>query len=85
MTAGAVITDNDAVAAYGKNALMHAAKACWLIARPQLDSHRARFKRPWLTFAKDAWSARAVFTLEVGEQLTAVAGEIALLLAGSSR
>ncbi len=42
-------------------------------------------KRPWLTFAKDAWSARAVFTLEAGEQLTAVAREIASLLAGSSR
>lgn len=29
-------------------------------------------KRPWMTFAKDAWSVRAVFTLEAGEQRSGV-------------
>jgi Family of unknown function (DUF6228) len=29
-------------------------------------------KPPWMTFAKDAWSVRAVFTLEAGEQLSGV-------------
>lgn len=37
-------------------------------------------KRPWLTYAQDAWSARVVFTLEAGEQLTAVARDLAFLL-----
>ncbi len=37
-------------------------------------------RRPWLTYAKDAWSARVVFTLEAGEQLTAVARDLASLL-----
>ncbi len=30
--------------------------------------------------AKDAWSARVVFTLDAGEQLTAVARDLASLL-----
>jgi hypothetical protein len=30
-------------------------------------------KRPDMTFAEDAWSARVVFTLEAGEQLAEVA------------
>ena len=37
-------------------------------------------KRPWMTFAKDAWSARAVFMLEAGEQLSSVARDLASLL-----
>jgi Family of unknown function (DUF6228) len=37
-------------------------------------------KRPRLAYEKDAWSARAVFTLEAGEQLTAVAQGLASLL-----
>jgi len=37
-------------------------------------------KRPWRPFAKDAWSARAVFTVEAGEQLSGVARDLASLL-----
>jgi Family of unknown function (DUF6228) len=40
-------------------------------------------KRPWMTFAKDAWSVRAVFTLEAGEQLSGVARDLATLLDGA--
>jgi hypothetical protein len=39
-------------------------------------------KRPQLTFVKDAWSARIVFTLDAGEQLTAVTRDLASVLAG---
>ncbi len=38
-------------------------------------------KRPRMSFAKDAWSARAVFTLEAGEQLSGVARDLAILRA----
>jgi hypothetical protein len=38
-------------------------------------------KRPQLTHAEDAWSARVVFTMEAGEQLTAVARDLASVLA----
>jgi hypothetical protein len=38
-------------------------------------------KRPDMTFAKDAWSARIVFTLEPGEQLAGVARDMASALA----
>lgn len=37
-------------------------------------------KRPWRPYAEDAWSARAVFTLEAVEQLSAVARDLANLL-----
>ena len=38
-------------------------------------------KRPDMTFAEDAWSARIVFTLEPGEQLAGVASDLASALA----
>jgi hypothetical protein len=38
-------------------------------------------RRPQLTLAKDPWSARIVFTLEAGEQLTTVARHLASILA----
>jgi hypothetical protein len=38
-------------------------------------------KRPQLTLANDAWSAPAAFTLEAGEQLTAIARDLASVLA----
>jgi hypothetical protein len=38
-------------------------------------------KRPEMTFARDAWSARIVFALEAGEQLTGVARDLASVLA----
>jgi hypothetical protein len=38
-------------------------------------------KRPDMTFAEDAWSARIVFTLEPGEQLAGVARDLASALA----
>ena len=38
-------------------------------------------RRPQVTLANDAWSARIVFTLEAGEQLTSVARDLAFLLA----
>lgn len=38
-------------------------------------------RRPEQAFADDAWSARAVFTVEAGEELTAVARDLASLLA----
>jgi hypothetical protein len=34
-------------------------------------------KRPQVTSTNDAWSARVVFTLEAGEQLTSVARDLA--------
>jgi hypothetical protein len=37
-------------------------------------------KRPDMTFAEDAWSARIVFTLEPGEQLAGVARDLASAL-----
>jgi hypothetical protein len=33
-------------------------------------------KRPEMTFAEDAWSARIVFTLEAGERLAQVARDL---------
>jgi hypothetical protein len=38
-------------------------------------------KRPDMTFAEDAWSARIMFTLEPGEQLAGVARDLASALA----
>ena len=38
-------------------------------------------KRPDMTFAEDAWSARIVFALEAGEQLAEVARDLASALA----
>jgi len=38
-------------------------------------------RRPERAYADDAWSARIVFTLESGEQLTALASDIRNLLA----
>jgi hypothetical protein len=38
-------------------------------------------KRPEMTFAADAWSARIVFALEAGEQLAGVARDLASVLA----
>jgi hypothetical protein len=38
-------------------------------------------RRPQVTLAKDAWSARIVFTLEAGEQLASVARRLASVLA----
>jgi Family of unknown function (DUF6228) len=37
-------------------------------------------RRPDMTFAEDAWSARIVFALEPGEQLTGVARDLASVL-----
>ena len=37
-------------------------------------------RRPEMTFAEDAWSARIVFALEAGEQLAGVAAELASVL-----
>ena len=37
-------------------------------------------KRAWRPYAKDAWSARAVFRVEAGEQLSAVARDLSSLL-----
>jgi hypothetical protein len=39
-------------------------------------------RRPCLTFAEDAWSARVVFTLEAGEELTSIARDVTFVLDG---
>ncbi len=42
-------------------------------------------RRPDMTFAEDAWSARIVFALEPGGQLLGVANDLAAVLALASR